>query len=157
MLKNIRACSSAEALAQMEYLRATPVSCLVKLVEQNHLVLFRASIESLTDLGKLKTEFGVIGRLHPSVTSGCKKFLVSEIVPTLRANPDVNDDGLLQRIERIVELEDIGAVEYNTTILDGGLELVIKDGNKRTIAYFERFREKGDQRAFDVFVLRPRA
>jgi hypothetical protein len=157
MLTNLKACSVEAARTQAEYLRATPVSGLADLLDRQWLTLFAAEIESLEALGKLKTEFGPIGRLQPVATTGEKKFTVSELVPALRANPDVDDGGLLQRIERIIELEEMGAIEYNTTILDDGSELVIKDGNKRTIAYFERFRSRSTVEVLRVFVLRPKS
>lgn len=156
MLTNLNRCSVEEARAQAEYLRATPVYGLADLMDQSCLALFRAEIASLKAFGELKTEFGPIGRLQPRARTGQKKFTVSELVPTLRANPEVNEGGLLQRIEKIIELEEVGAIECNTTVVDDGLELVMKDGHKRTVAYFGRFRSRGHAEMFSVHVLRTR-
>lgn len=92
---------------------------------------------SLQHLGGLKTEFGQIGRLVPEQGAGEKKFLVSEIVPLLRANPTVSDGGLLRRIEAIMDSEARNEIDFNITALQWNDEIILKDGNKRTIAFYE--------------------
>jgi len=153
MITDLRDCTEQELQAQINYLEGTPVRGIVQLLRTGRCVLKRGSVPTLTELGALKTEFGQMGPLVPNATHGETKFRVAELVPLLRGNPGV-DDGLLTKIDAFVEKDKRGEVEYNVTIFDHGNDLVIKDGNKRTVAFFER--RKGscnDVIAFPVFVV----
>lgn len=132
----------------------TPVADIASLLLNSHCVLKKGNIRSLRYLGNLKTEFGAIGPLFPSAHEGEKKFRVSEMAPVLIANPEVEDNGLLQAIEKLMAKDERGEVSYNVTILDCGAEYLIKDGNKRTIAFFENKRAAGiDNILYPVFVV----
>lgn len=155
MIADLRDCTEQELQAQIKYLEETPVRGIAQLLRSGRCVLKRGSVPTLTQLGALKTEFGQIGPLVPAATHGEMKFRVAELVPLLRNNPGV-DDGLLTKIEAFVEKDERGEVEYNVTIFDHGNDLVIKDGNKRTAAFFERRKgSSNDAIAFPVFVVQP--
>ena len=137
MIKNIKQCSESEINSQIKYLSNTPVSKIADFLRTGSLKLQKGIITSLSDLGQLKTEFGPIGNIKPKAIEGEIKFIVSELVPTLKNNPNVIDNGLLVNIESIAEKEKKNEIEFNITIFSNGNELIIKDGNKRTVAYYE--------------------
>ena len=52
-----------------------------------------------------------------------------------------------------IEKDSLGEVEYNVTIFDFGNTFIMKDGNKRTIAFYERRKEAGnDVIEYPVFI-----
>ena len=131
----------------------TPVRGIGALVRARKCVLKRGSLRTLAALAALKTEFGQIGPFVPRASDGERKFRIAEIVPLLRSNPGA-DDELLRRIEGFVEKDSRGEVRYNVTILLQGSEYIVKDGNKRTIAFYERRRESMTHLIeFPVFVV----
>ncbi len=132
----------------------TPVKQLAEYLRNGQLKLSKGKVNSLYYLGNLKTEFGVIGDIVPKTSEGEVKFTVSELVPALRNNPDVNDDGLLNKIEAIIEKEKNNEIEFNVTVLSLKNELVLKDGNKRTVVFYENRRTNlGQVINYPVYVL----
>lgn len=139
MIQGVEQCSNEETNAQIEYLISTPVSGITEYLINGQLKLSKGNVESLEFLGSLKTEFGVIGSIVPKSMEGQKKFRVSELVPALKNHPTVDDGGLLKKIESIAS--NVNEIEFNITVLALGNELIIKDGNKRTIAFYENRKE----------------
>jgi hypothetical protein len=153
MITNIEDCSEEEVQAQIRYLAQTPVRGIAELLQSGRCRLKKGVVSSLIALGSLNTEFGQIGSLVPPVSNKERKFRVSEIVPLLRSNPDA-DDRLRQRIEAFVEADEQGEVKYNVTIFNYGNAIVIKDGNKRSIAFYERRKESAsDDIEFSVYIV----
>jgi len=154
MFNNLCKCSTDETQRQINHLSSTPVSGIAELLRSRRCVLKKGVVSSLQYLGSLKTEFGQIGPLVPAQKTGERKFLVSEIVPILRANRNIPDDGLLQRIEAVIKKEAKNEIEFNITLLLCNGEIIIKDGNKRTIAYYEN-RKNLNQTAinYEVYVV----
>ncbi len=156
MFENLCDCSPDETQQQINYLSSTPVSGIAEFIRSGCYVVKKGVISSLQLLGNLKTEFGSIDSLHPPQKIGERKFLVSEIVPILRANRDIEDGGLLQSIEAVMKNESKGGVEFNITILRLNGETIIKDGNKRTIAYYENRKNLNITAIhYDVYVVSP--
>ena len=154
MIHDIEDCVPEEVQCQIAYLAQTPVRGIASLLERGQCTLKKGVIRSLKYLGGLKTEFGAIGPLIPSAEEGEKKFLVSEIVPILKANPEVEDNGLLVAIEDFIAKDKRGEVTYNVTIFDNGYEYIIKDGDKRSIAFYENNKTfNGDIIDYPVFVV----
>lgn len=154
MIYDLEACVKEEVRNQIAYLALTPVASIAGLLRDGRCVLKKGVIRSLSYLAGIKTEFGEIGPLVPKAREGEKKFLVSEIVPMLRANPEVEDNGLLAAIERFMVKGRLGDVTYNVTIFDFGSEYIIKDGDKRTISFYENNRSAGsDSIEYPVFVV----
>jgi len=154
MIEDLRECSEREVNEQINYLENTPVRGIADLLRSGQCKLKRGTVRSLRCLGNLKTEFGEIGTLIPTTTEGEKKFRVLEVVPILRANPDVNDGGLLRAIETFIEKDLVGEVEYNVTIFDYGSEYMVKDGDKRSIAFYENRRgSESDVIEYPVYVV----
>jgi hypothetical protein len=146
-------CTDAEKEAQLQYLWNTPVRGLCCHILDGSLDLYRGQIASTAAMGQLKTEFGAIGPLTPQGD----KFLVSELLPRLRANPAVQDDGLRQRIESLLEPMRRGEVSINITVLREGNLYYVKDGNKRAVARYELAVQSGDDSvSLNVHILVPR-
>ncbi len=154
MLENIIECEPEELESQLRYLDSTPVSGIAQLLRSGKCLLSKGIVTSLQALGDLKTEFSQIGPLIPSSITGQGKFIVSEIVQILRANPDVKDDGLLQSIEALIEKETNDEIDFNITLFKMNEEFIIKDGNKRTIAFFENRRHLNqDNIRYEVYLV----
>lgn len=154
VIADIENCSAEEIQKQIAYLAKTPVRGIAELLRSAKCTLKKGIVRSLIYLGGLKTEFGQVGPLIPSAEDGEQKFRVSEILPILRANPGVDDGGLLRAIEVFIEKDRRGEVEYNVTIFNFGNEFVIKDGDKRTIAFYENRKGLGsDAIEFPVFIV----
>jgi hypothetical protein len=126
-----------------------------ELLRRRVCTLSKGRVKTLRDLGALKTEFGQIGMLLPHVSTGERKFRISEVTPLLRTNPGL-DDELLRKIDEFASKDRRGEVTYNVTIFSHGSDLVVKDGNKRTIAFYERRRDSlTEQIDFPVFLIQP--
>jgi len=157
MFSNLRDCDSEELEQQMDYLSDTPVAGIVSLLRDGRCLLRKGVVSTLSNLGSLKTEFGKIGSLVPPQRSGEHKFLVSEIVPTLRANRNVPDGDLLRKIEAIMDKEAKNEIEFNVTVFSCNGESIVKDGNKRTIAFFENRRRLNNAEInYEVYLVVPR-
>lgn len=152
MIADVRPCSPEELQSQIAYLEATPVREIAELLRVGRCSLKKGIVRSLPELGLLKTEFGPIGPLVPSASDGEVKFRVHEVAPILRANPGVDDGGLLAKIEALIEADARGQIQYNVTIFHHGGELIVKDGNKRAIAFYERRKGSGNRIEFPVFI-----
>jgi hypothetical protein len=151
MIADIQCCSADELADQIRYLEATPVSGIAMRLQRGQCRLSKGVVRSIADLGALKTEFGQIGRLIPGADQGEKKFLVSEIVPLLLANRGVDDD-LLAKINVFLQ-RDEREIKYNVTVVRVNKDLIIKDGNKRSIAFYERRKSLTAQVSYPVFLV----
>jgi hypothetical protein len=154
VITDLHQCSDAQLREQINYLRSTPVAGIARLLDEGRCCLMAGTIRSLTMLGSLKTEFGQIGCLKAPHGPGERKFRVAEVLPLLEANPGI-DAPMLRSIRFFMLKDECAELVLNTTILNLGSDLVIKDGNKRTIAFFERRRASGDDIAFRVHVVQP--
>ncbi len=154
MLSGLRACSPEEVVAQARYLFDTPVWSLACDLRNGARVLWRAAISSHRDLGSLPTIFGDIGGHRPAPGSGRATFTVSEILPLLLCH-HAADLTMLRAIEELMAADAAGRVEYNATILRSKDALMLVDGNKRTVAFYERWRATtaGDSIEYPVFVI----
>lgn len=156
MFSNLQDCDSVELTRQMNYLSATPVAGIVALLRDGRCLLKKGIVSTLSNLGTLKTEFGEIGSLVPPQRGGEHKFLVSEIVPLLRANRHIPDGDLLRKIESIMGKEARNEIEFNVTVFSRNGEAIVKDGNKRTIAFFENRRQRNNAEInYEVYLVVP--
>lgn len=155
VIADVRSCSFEEFRRQIGYLEATPVRGIAELLRTGRCTLKRGIVRSLAQLGALKTEFGQIGVLLPPAMHGERKFRVREVAPVLRSNPEVDEGGLLREIDAFIEKDERGEVQYDVTIFRQGTDLVVKDGNKRTIAFYERRKGSSDEIEFPVFIVEP--
>lgn len=137
VIRSLQYCTEVETEGPIGYLEQTPVRGIADLLRTRQCILRKGKIQTLAHLGALKTEFGQIGWLYPSGADGETKFRVAEVAPALRANPGA-DDRLLRNIEYFIEKDSCGEVDYNITIMKHGIDLIVKDGNKRAIAFYER-------------------
>src|SRR5205807_120016 len=100
----------------------------------------------------LKTEFGKIGPFPAPSQGGERKFSVSEVLPLLNANIEA-DAKMRADILTFIGMDERGEVSYNVTLMRVNDEYIVKDGNKRTIAFFEGRRDQHDVIEFPVFVV----
>jgi hypothetical protein len=150
VLSNARSCSSDEIRAQAEYLAATPVSTIADALRSGQARLSTATFRSLADLGSLETIFGTLGQFRPP--AGQHRFKVSQILPCLKASDDA-DPKMRADITGFMASDANGAVEYNVTLVRSQAGLVLADGNKRSVAFFERRRGSEAPIDFKVFVV----
>jgi hypothetical protein len=90
--------------------------------------------------------------LKPPPDCGRVTFTVSEVLPLLRGRRSA-DPGMLHSIEAFMGGDAAGTVEYNVTILRSRDKLMLVDGNKRTIAFYERRRGGEDMIEYPIFVI----
>jgi hypothetical protein len=154
MFEKRKTCSRDETAAQIRYLSATPVKGIAELLKAGHCRLCRGNVTSLATLGALKTEFGQIGSHVCSRSEGQEKFLVGEVLPLLREDPNA-DPAMLASIEAFIVSHNQGRVEYNITLFQIGSEFIVKDGNKRTIAYHALQQGGKDRIVYPVFIVEP--
>ena len=152
MITDLRLCSAGELRKQIDYLAATPVAGIAALLRGGQLALKAGTIRSLATMGSLKTEFGQIGSIVVANSDAQSKFRVAEVLPLLEAHAGL-DDPMLEKIRTFMRKDESGQVHFNTTLLRVGGELIIKDGNKRTIAFFERRRGWTDNVEFSVHLV----
>ena len=151
MITDVRPCSAEELQKQIAYLLNTPVPGVGMCLANGGCKLSKGVVRSLAVLGSLKTEFGQLGPHVPPARSGEAKFLASEVVPILRGNPGSGDD-LLRKIDAILAVDE-SEIEYNVTVMRLGSELIIKDGNKRSIAFWERRKGAADRIDYPVVLV----
>ncbi len=155
MITDVENCSADELQRQIAYLCKTPVRKIAKCLWGRQCTLKKGIVRSLKALGNLKTEFGKIGSSFPKGTDGEQKFRVSEVMPLLRSKREC-DAQLQNKIEAFIAKDGRGEVEYNVTVFCSGNDPIIKDGNKRTIAFYERRKElSNDVIEFRVYVVQP--
>jgi hypothetical protein len=152
IIKNIQACNAKEIESQIQYLKSTPVSHIAGELRRNKLSLSKGIIDSVAILGSLQTIFGKLGTLSPANGAPRNRFLVSEIFPLLTGHPKA-DPVTLQSLVGLMRSDAIGRVEYRVTILRRDDDLTIIDGNKRTVAYYERRKADTRQISYPVFVV----
>jgi hypothetical protein len=141
MIEEIPPCSPSELGAQIAYLASTPVAGIAQLRESGQCRLRKGVVRSLAVLGSLKTECGRLGTIPPPPTSGEQKVRVAQVLPALRQLPDGGD--LLSRIEGFLQMNETD-IEYHVTVMRLGTDLIVKDGNARTIAFSERRKDTAD-------------
>ena len=151
MIEDVTDCSAPEVEAQIAYLSGTPVRGIAGLLRAGRCRLRKGVVRSLGFLSSLKTEFGQLGPHEPPTDQGEQKFRVREVLPVLRENPECGGD-LLRAIEAL-RAKDEREIEYNVTVMRVGADLVIKDGNKRTIDFSERHKGGPDLIEYPVFLV----
>src|SRR2546425_5729145 len=152
IVEKLQPCLVTEAQDQIHYLEGTPVWSIATLLRQGRCRLSKGVMCSIADLGSLKTEFGQIGPFAAPAQQGEKKFRVSEVIPILETNPGA-DDKMLARIREFIEKDERGEVSYNLTLMRCERDFVVKDGNKRAIAFYERRKVAADPIELPVFVV----
>ena len=151
MIHDIELCSPVELSEQISYLEGTPVAGIAALLRRGTLRLYKGTVRSVRELGTLKTEFGKIGSQVAPPMDGESKFRICEVLPLLRTHPNL-DQQLMRNIQEFIDKDARGEVAYNTTILRRGTDLIVKDGNKRTVALYERRNDGPDRISFSVFL-----
>lgn len=111
--------------------------------------LSEASVRSLHDLGTLDTIFSELGSARPQ--PGQERFKVKDVMQVLESHRA--DPKMLSAIKGIIASDANGTVEYNITVLRSSTGLTLIDGNKRSIAFFERRRGTKTPIDFAVWVV----
>ena len=154
MLNDREICKPEDVAAQVRYLEATPVRRIAELLKAGRCRLSRGNVTSLGALGALKTEFGQIGPYVCSEGDRQAKFSVGEVLPLLGRDTSA-DPTMLASIEALIVAHREGRVEYNITLFLIGGAVIIKDGNKRTIAYHAAQQGSEARIVYPVFIVEP--
>ncbi len=149
MIEEIQPCSPSELEAQIAYLASTPVAGIAHLLESGQCRLSKGAARSLP-FGLLKTEFGQLGSISPPPTSGNRNSAWHRCCQPCGKPPDGGD--LLRRIEWFLQMNE-AEIEYNVTVMRLGTNLIIRDGNARTIAFYERRKDTANPFAYRVFLV----
>lgn len=156
MIEIVRECTPEETARQVRYLELTPVRGISALLKTGQCKLSIGIERCIGDLGALRTEFSTLGLLQSRDLTGEDKFRLRDIVPLLRTNPGNEDcDKMLAKVQQWIEKDARGEIDYNSTVIFEAGEPVLKDGNHRTLAFFERRKHVEEMIVFPVFVARP--
>jgi len=137
-IKNRTPCTNEEITELQHYLKGTPVFNLTNYFEKNHTLVYKGVIESNIDLGKTKTIWSNLGGVLSKSEYSSDKFLVKQVCSTLK-NPNCKDKGTLVKIKEYTQLLVNKKLEMKVTLLETNNQLIICDGNKRAVAWFEYF------------------
>jgi len=130
---NIKNYNILEKEQHLKYLLEQPVRGVVLMVNSGNYELKKGIVNSLDNLGNIKTEFGELG----GIVSERDKFLVCQVVSILE-NPICEDKKSLESIRYFQEQDKLNNLSILTTIfVEESGELRVIDGNKRTIAFYE--------------------
>lgn len=152
MIADIVICGTQETQNHMDYLEQTPVRGLADLLRFGGYVLKKGNIISLKYLGSLKTEFGELGGINSGKVFDRNKFLVREVMTILRRS-DCSDKKSLSSIEYFMKMDEAGELEFKITIFHDNTEYIIKDSNKRAVAFYERRKKINENNIIFPFYL----
>ena len=153
-------CTVNEVHEHIGYLRGTPVCGLAGGLSRQEYILKKAEIDSVSYLGSMRTEFGQLGPFTSAALFGADKFLVRQVLSTLRdiQSPDVGSAQTLEGIERFMAMNASGMLEakLRITVLVEDAGYIIKDGCKRAVAFYEKWRSlESDGTVFPIYLLIP--
>ena len=134
---NLQLCASAEKQEHINYLRQppAPVSWVADMLEAGT-PLYKGVIRSRQVVGSLVTIFAELEGVSCLQRHGTERFLVSQVLPTLR-DPRCTDRDALAKVECYMKLDSKGSLEIKVTICERGANRMIVDGNKRAAACYE--------------------
>ncbi len=132
MIKDIVVCSPEERHWLSVYLKNSNALNFARRILEGNVSVHKGFIRSLYDLSSLHSAFGKQdwGMDEPG------KFLISEVYP-LMVSPSCPDVSFLAKVQEYMGKIKSNQMEFVITILKRGRHLMVVDGNKRTIAYFE--------------------
>jgi hypothetical protein len=142
MISNRKNCNKIEIHELKIYLSQTPVAWLASEIDKG-VKVSKGEITPLLQVGKLRTIWSELGGIHSIIEHGHDKFLVCQVMQTLR-NPCCNDKKALYLIEEYMQLFASRRLEIKVTLLEQDLNIIICDGNKRAVACYEYSLEKGN-------------
>ena len=134
IITHIENCNISEKQQHLKYLLEQPVMSIVSMVKSGNYELKKGIINSIKNLGNIKTEYGDLGGI---ISNKRDKYLVNQVVTILK-NPTCKDKKSLESIRYFQEQEKANNLSLSITILvEEPGELRIIDGNKRAIALYE--------------------
>ncbi len=146
-------CGIQEKQNLIRYLENTPISGLVNGLRSGVFVLKKGNIISLEYLGSLKTEYGDLGGIISREIIKRSKFLVSEVMAILK-RPDCSDEKSLDSIEFFIKKNEAEECEYIISIFHDKTDYIIKDGNKRAVAFYEKRKAiNKDNITFPIYII----
>lgn len=153
MITDIVVCEPQETQDHIRHLKQTPVSGLAGLLLSKKYILKKGKIISLEYLSSLKTEFGELGGITSREVFGRNKFLVSEVMTILKRS-DCSDKTSLRSIEYFIKRDEANELEFKITIFHDNTDYIIKDGDKRAIAFYERRKKiSGNNITFPIYLI----
>ncbi len=154
-ISNRTNCSLAEIDCLRTYLSQTPVHRLVKVIDKGARVS-RGEIKPLSQIGRLRTMWGELDGIYRNGKDDSEKFLVKEIMPALR-DPQCHDAQRLCLIEGFKRrLLTNNKLELKITLFEEEDNIIMCDGNSRTVAYFEYGLEtRQSNLSLPVYIINP--
>ncbi len=153
-ITNRQNCSPEEIQRLIQYLEATPVAWVADKIRRGA-ALSKGEIQSREYLGALVTIFSKLGSDLGLIVArqryGREKFLVREILPTLR-DPQCVDEDARSKVECYMKLDTLNSLEIIITIYQYGTDCIVVDGNKRASACYEG-RSSMDFRPVPVYLV----
>ena len=140
---NRRNCSPEEIEWLRAYLaeNAKPVWLYVCGLIREDPRITKGGVSGTKEIGELKTVWSTLGNIPNS-----RKFFVREVIHILQDRQNENHNKAeehLQKIEDYMKLLDKGELQLIITLEESKNDLMILDGNTRTVAYFEYGMKRG--------------
>jgi hypothetical protein len=141
-IKQRESCSLEERGSHIKYLTKTPVYDFLKPHFKN-CVISTGKIESCNNVGKTKTIWHDLGGILSEREYGTSTFLVEQVIPVLK-KPQCNDKNEnLKKIKEYIQFIPDPNFEIKITLLENNNQILICDGNKRAVAWYEHFSKCG--------------
>lgn len=149
MIKDVVACTPEEKRRLSEHLETSNVYYYAPHVKDGRIPAFTGFIKSLSDLGSLPSFFH---KRDWGVDEPCT-FLVGEVAP-LMMGPRCPDPTFMPKVREFMDTIESGKMEFIVTIEKKNNCLMVVDGNKRTIAYFELMKQMGKENInYQIYLL----
>jgi hypothetical protein len=96
----------------------------------------KGEVETLSQVGRLRTMWGDLGGVRSVDEYDSEKFLVNQVMTVLK-KPQCIDRERLDRIENYVKLFANNELDLRITLMEDRSGITICDGNTRVVACFE--------------------
>lgn len=157
MITYIENCGIRETEELICYLEKTPVKELANLLRSKNYELKKGNITSIEDIGSLKTKFGELGEIQSIEVFNRDKFLVKEVIPILMRTENHSNkyaQKALNEIKEFIIKDKADELEYKISIFqEVNAGYVIEDGNKRSIAFYERRKTNEKNISFPIYLI----
>jgi hypothetical protein len=144
-------CEASEIADLRTYLSSTPVSWLCGVIKAGGGVS-KATVRSVATIGDLETIFDCLGGIKSQELLGIRRFLVKQVMDTLR-HPACTDARMLQTITGYQQRLGQNNIEIKITLFECVEGIIVCDGNKRTIAALERAKAENTELVLPVYVV----
>ncbi len=155
ILHDIRDCTPEEVRSHLLYLIYTPVCHYACSIARGKHQLRKGVIVSLSRLGSMPTIFRNFGQVTAQRAVERERFLVSDVLATLRSADHPGDD-VLHSVETFIAMDAAATLDLVVTVEQRDGDYTIIDGNKRAVAFYESRRSGGsDATALAIYLITP--